>query len=329
MKIKTLKRLRMVLKQISFSNDFTADALDSMIYMTAPLAKPEPENKVEEKPKPVVQPAEVLVEEQVSMPRDVTRGILRAEKVMPSTEQNRRTIGGLEFVRVPAGSFVMGSKDDNELAGDDEKPQHTVDIAYDYWLARFILTNEQYAEFLGDKRKHPVEDWQKKKDHPVVSISWNDAMAYCKWFNETFKSELGNLLLHLPTEAEWEKAARGTYGNEWPWGNEFDMNKCNSSEGGKGGTTPVGLYSAVGGDSPYGCADMVGNVWEWTHTLWKKYPYNAKDGREDEKSGGSRVLRGGAFDFYGRRVRCVLRYMLYPYHTNSNFGFRVVVSSFF
>jgi hypothetical protein len=89
-------------------------------------------------------------------------------------------------------------------------------------------------------------------------------MAYCEWFNETFQSELGGLLLRLPREAEWEKAARGAYGNEWPWGNEFDPNKCNSVEGGKGGTTPVGSYSSAGGDSPYGCADMVGNVWEWT-----------------------------------------------------------------
>ena len=85
----------------------------------------------------------------------------------------------------------MGSKDDNNLASDEEKPQHTVEIPYDYWMAKFILTNEQYAEFLGDKKKHPVEDWQKKKDHPVVNVSWDDAMAYCKWFNETFKSELG------------------------------------------------------------------------------------------------------------------------------------------
>ncbi len=318
----------MVLKQISFSNEFTADALDSMIYMTALLPKPEPEKMPE---KPVIESVR-SVEEVIESARAVdeaTASVTRGVKATPSGDQNRRTIGNIEFVRVPAGKFVMGSKDDNNLAFGDEKPQHTVEIPYDYWIAKFILTNEQNAQYLG-KQNHPVKDWQKKKDHPVVNVSWDDAVAYCRWFNETYQGELketGNLILRLPTEAEWEKAARGAYGNEWPWGNEFDQNKCNSTEGKKGGTTPVGAYSAVGGDSPYGCADMAGNVWEWTHSLFVKYPYNdATDAREDEKSKNSRVLRGGSFGSDRSDARCAYRYSYNPGFRNGDFGFRFVVS---
>jgi iron(II)-dependent oxidoreductase len=332
---KDSKRLRMVLKQISFSHEFTADALDSMIYMTAPpvAAKPEPVQKVEEpKQKPVEQPAEVFAEEKVPA---VLREALRGEKAMPSGDGNRRTIGNVEFVRVPKGSFVMGSKDDNELASDSEKPQHTVEIGYDYWMAKFILTNEQYAEYLGDKKKHPVSDWQNKKDHPVGYVSWDDAITYCKWFNEAYQAELketGNLILRLPTEAEWEKAARGAYGNEWPWGNEFDQNKCNSSEGGKGGTTPVGLYSAAGGDSPYACADMAGNVWEWCNDWYDEAEYKkrAKESVVDPrgvKTGTYRVLRGGSFYYFQYSARCAYRSNHSPDDRSDDVGFRVCVSS--
>jgi formylglycine-generating enzyme required for sulfatase activity len=150
-------------------------------------------------------------------------------------------------------------------------------------------------------------------------------MAYCQWLNNLLKGELpAGLVLRLPTEAEWEKAARGANGNEWPWGHEFDKNKCNSSEGGKGGTTPVGAYSPQG-DSPFGCADMVGNVWEWTHSLFKPYPYKMEDGREDEKVSGNRVVRGGAFYYNARFARCAYRLDLLNLALR-RFGFRVVAS---
>lgn len=233
---------------------------------------------------------------------------------------------GMEFMRVPAGKFLMGSKDDNKLAYIDEKPQHTVDIPYDYWMARFSVTNEQYNLYVKAKRIiHPLDGWENKKDHPVVYVSWNDAMTYCQWLNNLLKAELpSGLVLRLPTEAEWEKSARGTDGREYPWGNTFDKNNCNSSEGGKGDTTPICLYSPQG-DSPYGCADMAGNVCEWTHSLMKGYPYKANDGREDEKaSGGSRVLRGGSF-CYEWDARCAYRDDGLPDLLN-HIGFRVVAS---
>jgi len=223
---KDSKRLRGVLRQISFSNEFTPDALDSMIYMTAPpaVAKPEPV-KPEGIPSqealgtPVItvkEPELVGTSGEVVLEGKLETEFLHREIGATRGDGNRLSIGGLDFMRVPAGKFVMGSKENNEFNQEAERPQHTVDLAYDYWMAKFILTNEQYAHYLG-KQNHPVKDWQKKKDYPVVNVLWEDAMAYCKWFNETFKSELGDLLLRLPTEAEWEKAARGAYGNEWPW----------------------------------------------------------------------------------------------------------------
>ena len=233
----------------------------------------------------------------------------------------------MEFMRVPAGKFRMGSTQENTLADDDERPQHSVDIPYDYWMARFPATNEQYNKYVAAQGlKHPVTDWEQKKDHPVVNVSWNDAMAYCQWLNDFLKGELSSgLVFRLPTEAEWEKAARGLNGYEWPWGDEFDKNKCNFSEGGKGTTTRVGSYSPQG-DSSYGCADMAGNVWEWTHSLKMSYPYQAKDGREDEKSSDRRVLRGGAFGYDDWFVRCAFRGRGLPGLRGDYLGFRVVVS---
>jgi formylglycine-generating enzyme required for sulfatase activity len=234
---------------------------------------------------------------------------------------------GMEFMRVPAGKFLMGSKEDNKFAYNNEKCQHTVDIPYDYWMARYPVTNELYNEYVKAKGvKHPVDDWQKKRNHPVVWVSWKDMMAYYEWLNQILNPEIGyrNLHVRLPTEAEWEKAARGTDGREYPWGNTFDKNKCNTREGGKDGKTPVGLYSPQG-DSPYGCADMSGNVGEWTHSLYKPYPYRVNDERENEETSAARVLRGGSFVDYERNTRCAYRdsYVDFP---STLRGFRVVVS---
>ncbi|MBI5822997.1 MAG: SUMF1/EgtB/PvdO family nonheme iron enzyme [Chloroflexi bacterium] len=142
--------------------------------------------------------------------------------------QNKITLSnGMDFMRVPAGKFLMGSTKENKFADDGEQPQHTVEIPHDFWMARFPVTNELYSAYADSKGiKHPVSGWEKKKDHPVAKVKWTDAMAYCQWLNDLLKAELpSGLILHLPTEAEWEKAARGTDGFEYPWGNQFDKNK--------------------------------------------------------------------------------------------------------
>jgi iron(II)-dependent oxidoreductase len=266
----------------------------------------------------------------------------------PTSEEpldvNARTWGGIEFIRIPAGSFVMGSASDNALASDAEKPQHAVEIAYDYWIARYPVTNEQFARFI-DAAHRPIaldKNWSSKADHPVVNVNWREALEYCNWLQSSIGKELLAKIgrVRLPTEAEWEKAARGdTTGaresvREWPWGNDFDQRNCNSEEGSKKTTTSVGLYSPDG-DSPCGLADMAGNVWEWTVSLWGldlftpqyRYPYHAQDGREKLEASDKvyRVVRGGAFNARSSSVRCAYRYWFDPRARSDSVGFRVAI----
>ena len=266
--------------------------------------------------------------------------VLSRRPVKPVELSNKIILSnGMEFMRVPAGKFLMGSKKDNKSAYSNEKPQLPVDIPYDYWMARFPVTNEQYNAYVkATGIKHPVSRWEGKRDYPVAYVKWTDAMAYCQWLNELLKGELpAGIILRLPTEAEWEKAARwlpspsgGEAGGEgesleYPWGNEFDIKKCNTSEGNRGDTTSVGSYSPSG-DSPYGCADMAGNVWEWTHSLLEDYPYKATDGREDEQASGYRVLRGGSFNSNEWNARCACRNDSSIVNFSYGIGFRVVAS---
>jgi formylglycine-generating enzyme required for sulfatase activity len=236
--------------------------------------------------------------------------------------------GGIEFVKVPAGEFIMGNKLTFELADQDETPMHMVNIPYEYWIGRFPITNVQFAEFVEWTHYEFdwVADWMKKLNHPVVDISWSNALVYLNWLNKSFGNKLPKgLTFRLPTEAEWEKAARGTDGRQWPWGNEFDKNKCNSYEGGKNNVMPVGAYSPAG-DSPYGAAEMSGNVWEWTCTNHRLYPYVSRDGRDDLENdhqhknvftldrfsnntslGPAVVLRGGSYKQTLKMVRAAYR----------------------
>jgi len=239
---------------------------------------------------------------------------------------NKLTLSnGMEFVRVPAGKFLMGSTKKSKLAFEDEHPQHTLDIPYDYWMGRYSVTNEQYNFFAESRRiEHPVFGWENKKDHPVVYINLNGTLEYLRWLNNMLKKELSSeLVLRLPTEEEWEKASRGADGREYPWGNEFDKNKCNSSGSRKIDTTPVQLYSPHG-DSPFGCSDMVGNVWEWTYSEYKKYPLDIT--RKEGETLNLCVVRGGSFMNVNKFVRCAARDAIDKNLLNDVIGFRICLA---
>jgi len=239
---------------------------------------------------------------------------------------------GQPMVWVPPGPFLMGSAEGRDpQASDAELPQHEVTLP-GYWIGRYPVTVAQFRAFVEASGHRPAEPGSLKgpDDHPVVQVTWYDALSFCHWL-----SERAGLPVTLPSEAEWEKAARGTDGRIYPWGDEPpDEGRCNFGDR-VGGATPVGRYSPQG-DSPYGCADMAGNVWEWTRSLWGSdwgkpefgYPYDPGDGREDLEAGQGvlRVLRGGAFDYAAWVVRCAFRYWKYPDLRLRYYGFRLVAS---
>ncbi|MBI3922092.1 MAG: SUMF1/EgtB/PvdO family nonheme iron enzyme [Armatimonadetes bacterium] len=193
-------------------------------------------------------------------------------------------IDGAEMVYIPAGEFIMG-RDKGE---DDEKPMHTVYLD-SYWIYKYEVTVAQYRSFCqATNRKMPrAPDWGWKKNHPIVNVSWHDAKAYCDW-----------ACVQLPTEAQWEKAARGTDGRIYPWGNEMDRDRRRCAEGFFtlfGGTKPVGSYPS--GVSPFGVYDLAGNVWEWCADRYDRDYYKISPSRNPAGPGPGecRVLRGGSW----------------------------------
>jgi formylglycine-generating enzyme required for sulfatase activity len=226
---------------------------------------------------------------------------------------------------VPAGEFVMGSDPRRETyALNDEKPQHRVRLAA-FQIARYPVTVAEYACAVHagvvrqPRNRHLGVTWQTqlgRLDHPVVGVTWHEAVAYTSWL-----ADLTGQGWRLPTEAEWELAARGTKGLRYPWGDTFERSRCNTYMSGISVTTPVGCYSA--GASPYSVQDMAGNVWEWTSSLHKPYQYRSDDGRERGDVPGQRALRGGAWNLFDRYARTASRFHLKPDDSFDNCGFRL------
>jgi len=212
----------------------------------------------------------------------------------PGPGQDRMTWekDGKEMVRVPAGEFLYG----------DDKQKVSLP---EFWVDKTPVTNAEYARFVAETKHEPPSHWKGKTPskelatHPVVNVSWHDAKAYyAEWAGK-----------HLPMEQEWEKAARGTDGRTYPWGKqEPTLRFCNYGNNERS-TTPVGKYSPQG-DSPYGCVDMAGNVWEWTASAY------------DQKS--NKVAHGGSWKDDAKHVCTAYRNAWGPDSSDNSFGFRCV-----
>jgi len=273
------------------------------------------------------------------------------------------------FCHVPAGPFWMGSGEDDPDAYDDERPRHQVNLRYDYWIGRYPVTVAQFRAYLQATGRAPEysHSLQDPGNRPVRWVNWHEARAFCAWLTDRWRQERilpEGWAVHLPSEAEWEKAARGglqvpirpriapanrrpwsapgriemepnpTPARRYPWGDQADPHRANYRESGIGNTSAVGCFP--GGASPYGSQEVSGTLWEWTRSLWGpdvsrpqfRYPYDPSDGRENEKAGDevARVVRGGAFDFDRVVARCSYRFRDLPNGVWYGLGFRCVVS---
>ncbi len=303
---------------------------------------------------------QVLAETRLSQPLE------RAEagRVLAKLGDPRPAVGldpetglpDIAWCKVPAGDFLMGSDPRKDpQARDNEQPQHTLTLPA-YKISRYPVTNAHYRAFVddggySDRWRHCWTeagwDWMQGEsrqgpktygspfdlaNHPAVGVSWYEAVAFCRWLTERLR-EIGrigaNEVVRLPTEAEWEKAARGTEGRIYPWGNAWDSNLANARETGLNSSSAVGCFP--GGVSPYDCQDMSGNVFEWCSTVWDEdaYPYQINDEWSASYLDGTnvRVLRGGSWDNANTdHFRVSYRWNV-PNDWASNGGFRLALSS--
>jgi formylglycine-generating enzyme required for sulfatase activity len=243
-------------------------------------------------------------------------------------------------VLIPKGTFLMGSDPAiDDLAEQDEQPQHELFLDY-YYLGRTPVTNAQFAEYVRQTNNIPERwkgfDYNPKvgirsgaQNRPAVWITWYEALDYCAWLSaETGKK------YRLPSEAEWEKGARGTTGLIYPWGNTYSAEFARNAHAEFVGPdeTSVDVESYHRGASPYGLLHMAGNVQEWTLSLWGDnpktsfpYPYDPTDGREDLSANENigRVVRGGSWKHQKQGVRCAYRNGNPPNIPGAYIGFRV------
>ncbi|KAA3664293.1 MAG: hypothetical protein DWQ04_06535 [Chloroflexi bacterium] len=217
----------------------------------------------------------------------------KTSETMPAGDSYTNQKTGLEMIRIPAGEYLYSD-------------ENRVDYLPEYWISKTPVTNRHYVRFVRATNEKTPEHWKGKSppgdiaDHPVVYVSFDDAAAYAKWAG-----------MQMPTEQEWEKAARGTDGRKYPWGNDWQENHCNTYESGILGKTPVSQFSPQG-NSPYGLEDMSGNVWERTDSWY----YDDKE---------FRVIRGGSWTSNADEARAAYRYRTRPSDRDHNGGFRLVV----
>jgi eukaryotic-like serine/threonine-protein kinase len=228
---------------------------------------------------------------------------------------------GMQQVYISSGGFLMGASETDMDAGAEEKPQHSVYVSA-FWIDRYEVTNAQYEQcVLAGKCPQPAKNGSKTRpayfdspdfsDYPVIFVSWEDARAYCEWAGR-----------RLPSEAEWEKAARGTEGQLYPWGKEAPRMGLANFNGQVGDTKPVGTYPE--GASPYGALDMAGNVSEWVADWFGKgyyvdSPAKNPPGPDD---GEFRILRGGSWFNQSRAMRAAFRLWNLPSISSDSIGFR-------
>lgn len=249
--------------------------------------------------------------------KDIKNTIVKAVVVKDLENKSSDVNKGINFfdemVYIPAGEFIMGSDD----WWPKSQPEHKRYLKA-FYIDKYEVTNGRYKRFIDATGRTPPAHWidgkipEGREKHPVVFVSWFDANNFCRWEGK-----------RLPTEAEWEKAARGTDGRTFPWGNEFDAKKGNMPQLGVGDTMPVGSFPE--GKSPYGVYDMAGNVFEWTASWFKPHPGNT---HPDENYGEKyKVLKGGSWydcTYYkcGISAPTYNRIFFNPLTMNNNFGFR-------
>jgi len=250
---------------------------------------------------------------------------------------NDRT--GIKAVRIPDGAVTLGTSDLQiiELESEpdwprserfdffrDEQPQHKVHVPA-FAIGLTAVTNVQYLAFVESTGAPFPRSWtgliyaEGQGEHPVVSASWHTAQKYCAWL-----SGITGLNCRLPTEAEWERAARGDDARLFPWGADFNPYRINTIEAYTRVTTPVFLHSPAS-DSPFGVVGLSGNSWEWTNSLFAPYPYDANDGREDPAAQGPRTVRGGSYMYSHRLARCAAREGAPPDVALTTIGFRIAI----
>lgn len=234
---------------------------------------------------------------------------------------------GIRFLWIPGGRFQMGGN-----AFDDEKPIHWVRLS-PFWLGETPVTNRQYAVFLEKTGIEEPGYWRDRRfslpDQPVVGVSWEDAVAFCRWLSEASGREV-----LLPSEAQWEFAARGADGREYPWGNEppDERRACFGLDLEKGQTAPVGSFPA--GAGPFGTLDQAGNVWEWCRDEWDESAYAKRVeesldpvvGEVRAGEAGVRVLRGGGWFYSALFLRAAFRLRGPAGNRSDGIGFRVAAA---